>query len=105
MLNPSVTFELVGGVLSDLTRGMPYKTYNLNHATSGKGTIYTDSDNTWGDSANYVEGSSTTAANGQTAGIDAHFGAGADLTFEADLSAVVMYDLIGDRQTETHAHA
>ncbi len=47
---------------------------NLNHATSGTGTIYTDADNTWGDGANYVEGSSTTAANGETAAVDAHFG-------------------------------
>ena len=47
---------------------------NLNHATSGNGTIYTDADNTWGDSANYVEGSGTTLANGQTAAVDAHFG-------------------------------
>jgi hypothetical protein len=56
---------------------MNYATYNLNHATSGQGTIYTDTDNTWGDGANYVEGSSTTAPNGQTAAVDAHFGVGA----------------------------
>ncbi|WP_306591198.1 M4 family metallopeptidase [Geothrix sp. 21YS21S-4] len=50
---------------------------NANHAadtSTTKGTIYTDADNTWGDSANYVEGSSTTAANGQTAAVDAMFG-------------------------------
>ncbi|HLP31789.1 MAG TPA: hypothetical protein VK150_10530, partial [Geothrix sp.] len=63
-----------GFELYDTTRGGGVKTYNLNHATSGTGTLYTDADNTWGDSANYVEGSSTTAANGQTAGVDAHFG-------------------------------
>ncbi len=63
-----------GWEMSDVVRSMPFKTYNLNHATSGTGTIYTDADNTWGDSANYVEGSSTTAANGQTAGVDAHYG-------------------------------
>jgi Zn-dependent metalloprotease len=66
-----------GWELRDVARSMNYATYNLNHATSGQGTIYTDADNTWGDSANYVEGSSTTAANGQTAGADAHFGVGA----------------------------
>jgi len=60
--------------LYDTTRGGGVKTYNLNHATSGTGALYTDPDNTWGDGANYVEGSSTTAANGQTAGVDAHFG-------------------------------
>jgi len=66
-----------GWEMRDVARGMNYATYNLNHATSGTGTIYTDADNTWGDSANYVEGSSTTAANGQTAAADAHFGIGA----------------------------
>jgi len=63
--------------LRDVVSGMNYTTNNLNHATSGTGTVYTDTDNTWGDGANYVEGSSTTAANGQTAGVDAHFGVGA----------------------------
>ncbi|MBL0211222.1 MAG: M4 family metallopeptidase [Holophagaceae bacterium] len=63
-----------GYELYDTTRGAGVRTYNLNHATSGTGTLYTDADNTWGDGANYVEGSSTTAANGQTAGVDAHYG-------------------------------
>jgi Zn-dependent metalloprotease len=67
--NLNATYELY-----DTTRGLGIKTYNLNHATSGTGTLYTDGDNTWGDGANYVEGSSTTADNGQTAGVDAHFG-------------------------------
>jgi Zn-dependent metalloprotease len=66
-----------GWELRDVVSGMNYATYNLNHSTSGTGSIYTDADNTWGDGANYVEGSSTTAANGQTAGVDAHFGVGA----------------------------
>jgi Zn-dependent metalloprotease len=62
--------------LNDLTRSNSTgnRTFNLNHATSGTGTLYTDADNGWGDGANYVEGSSTTAANGQTAAVDAHFG-------------------------------
>ena len=50
---------------------------NMNHATTtstATGTLYTDADNTWGDGANYVEGSSTTAANGQTAAVDAMYG-------------------------------
>lgn len=63
-----------GYELNDLVRSAGNKTYNLNHATSGTGTIYTDADNTWGDGANYVEGSDTTAANGQTAGVDAAYG-------------------------------
>ena len=69
------TNTITGGYeLRDNVRSMPFTTRNLNHATSGTGSIYTDADNTWGDSANYVEGSSTTAANGETAGVDAHFG-------------------------------
>lgn len=62
--------------LKDLTRNTSTgnRTFNLNHATSGTGTLYTDGDNGWGDGANYVEGSSTTAANGQTAAVDAHYG-------------------------------
>lgn len=69
------TNSITGGYeLRDNVRTMPFTTRNLNHSTSGTGSIYTDADNTWGDSANYVEGSSTTAANGETAGVDAHFG-------------------------------
>ena len=67
--------------LKDIFRPMNISTYNLNHATSGTGTLYTDADNTWGDGANYVEGSSTTAANGQTAGVDAHYGIEATYDF------------------------
>jgi len=63
-----------GFELNDIVRSAGTKTYNLNHATSGTGTVYTDADNTWGDGANYVEGSSTTAGNGQTAAVDAHYG-------------------------------
>ncbi len=73
------TNTVTGGYeLRDMTRGTGgnYVT-NANHAattSTAVGTIYTDTDNTWGDSANYVEGSSTTAANGQTAAVDAMFG-------------------------------
>ncbi|MFL5358745.1 M4 family metallopeptidase, partial [Archangium sp.] len=65
-----------GWEMRDVARSMNYATYNLNHGTSGTGTIYTDADNTWGDGANYVSGGSTTAANGQTAAVDAHYGIG-----------------------------
>jgi hypothetical protein len=50
---------------------------NAAHASTSStaaGTVYTDADNTWGDGANYVEGSSTTAANGETAAVDAMYG-------------------------------
>jgi Zn-dependent metalloprotease len=71
-----------GFELRDMTRGNTVvvgstagnAVTNLNHATSGVGTIYADADNTWGDGANYVEGSSTTAANGETAAVDAAYG-------------------------------
>jgi len=67
--------------LSDVAGNMPIKTYNLNHKTTGTGTLYTDADNSWGDGANYVSGGSTTAANGQTAAVDAHFGIQATSAF------------------------
>jgi len=73
------TNSVTGGYeMRDMTRGAAgnYVT-NSNHASTTStavGTIYTDADNTWGDGANYVEGSSTTAANGQTAAVDAMFG-------------------------------
>ncbi|MGW5372379.1 M4 family metallopeptidase, partial [Streptomyces sp. NPDC004009] len=51
--------------LTDGTRG-GHKTYNLNHATSGTGTLFSQSSDTWGD------GTNSTAA---TAGADAAYGA------------------------------
>ncbi|MFF3560065.1 M4 family metallopeptidase [Streptomyces sp. NPDC002574] len=51
--------------LTDNTRG-GHKTYNLNRATSGTGTLFTDADDVWGDG---------TGSNTQTAGADAAYGA------------------------------
>ncbi|MEU1405399.1 M4 family metallopeptidase [Streptomyces sp. NPDC005728] len=51
--------------LYDTTRG-GHKTYNLNRSTSGTGTLFTDSDDVWGDG---------TGSNTQTAGADAAYGA------------------------------
>jgi Zn-dependent metalloprotease len=69
------TNSITGGYELRRGSGSPaYVTYNLNHGTSGTGTVFTDTDNAWGDGQNYVEGSSTTAPNGQTAGVDAHYG-------------------------------
>ncbi|HEY5837039.1 M4 family metallopeptidase [Streptomyces sp.] len=51
--------------MTDNTRG-GHKTYNLNHGTSGTGTLFTDTDDIWGD------GNPATL---QTAGVDAAFGA------------------------------
>ncbi|MFD7918781.1 M4 family metallopeptidase [Streptomyces sp. NPDC059740] len=51
--------------LTDTARGS-HKTYNLNHGTSGTGTLFTDADDVWGDG---------TPTNTQTAAVDAHYGA------------------------------
>ncbi|WP_225830417.1 M4 family metallopeptidase [Streptomyces sp. NK08204] len=51
--------------LTDSTRG-GHKTYNLNHATSGTGTLFSQTSDTWGD------GTNSTAT---TAGADATYGA------------------------------
>ncbi|MDX6248241.1 MAG: hypothetical protein QOF10_1601 [Kribbellaceae bacterium] len=51
--------------MSDPTRG-GNNTTDLNGATSGNGTLFTDPDDTWGTGA---------ASNRQTAGVDAHYGA------------------------------
>ncbi|MFE7774608.1 M4 family metallopeptidase [Streptomyces sp. NPDC057445] len=51
--------------LTDTGRGN-HKTYNLNRGTSGTGTLFTGADDIWGDG---------TAANAETAGADAHYGA------------------------------
>ncbi|MFD7866173.1 M4 family metallopeptidase [Streptomyces sp. NPDC059783] len=51
--------------LTDTTRGN-HKTYNLNHGTSGTGTLFSGSDDVWGDG---------TPSNPETAAADAHYGA------------------------------
>ncbi|NTW85842.1 MAG: M4 family metallopeptidase [Holophagaceae bacterium] len=71
-----------GFELRDMTRGARGTfgnnvVTNANHAATSStaaGTVYASASNTWGDGANYVEGSSTTAANGQTAAVDAMYG-------------------------------
>ncbi|MER5357142.1 M4 family metallopeptidase [Streptomyces sp. NPDC002785] len=51
--------------LTDTGRGN-HKTYNLNHGTSGTGTLFSGSDDVWGDG---------TPQNAETAAADAHYGA------------------------------
>ncbi|MDT0609356.1 M4 family metallopeptidase [Streptomyces lancefieldiae] len=51
--------------LTDTTRGN-HKTYNLNRGTSGTGTLFSGSDDVWGNGS---------ASNAETAGADAHYGA------------------------------
>ena len=71
-----------GYELRDLTRGTGGTfgnnvVTNAAHAATSStaaGTVYTSATNTWGDGANYVENTSTTAPNGQTAAVDAMFG-------------------------------
>ncbi|MER6395040.1 M4 family metallopeptidase [Kitasatospora sp. NPDC059973] len=53
--------------LKDGARGGMYTT-NLNHGTSGTGTLYTKSTDSWGDG---------TVANSESAAVDAHFGVAA----------------------------
>ncbi len=60
--------------LRDTARAMNIATYDMKHASTGNGTLFTDADNTWGDGKNYVKGGPTDNDNGQTAGVDAHFG-------------------------------
>ncbi|GAA4331410.1 M4 family metallopeptidase [Streptomyces venetus] len=51
--------------LTDAARG-GHKTYNLNRGTSGTGTLFSGSDDVWGNGS---------ASNAETAGADAHYGA------------------------------
>ncbi|MCQ8189548.1 M4 family metallopeptidase [Streptomyces rugosispiralis] len=51
--------------LTDSGRGN-HKTYNLNRGTSGTGTLFTDTDDVWGNG---------TTSDAATAGVDAHYGA------------------------------
>ncbi|MFJ8013877.1 M4 family metallopeptidase [Streptomyces sp. NPDC096339] len=57
--------------LNDAARG-GHKTYNLNHGTSGTGSLFTQSTDTWGNGAN---------SNAATAGADAAYGAGVTWDF------------------------
>ncbi|MFD5585635.1 M4 family metallopeptidase [Streptomyces sp. NPDC127063] len=63
----SLTTTLSGSTytLTDGDRG-GHKTYNLNHGTSGTGTLFSQTSNTWGNG---------TTSNAATAGADAHYGA------------------------------
>ncbi|RVU20454.1 peptidase M4 [Streptomyces antnestii] len=51
--------------LNDAARG-GHKTYNLNHGSSGTGTLYSGTDDVWGNGS---------ASNTETAAADAHYGA------------------------------
>ncbi|MES3022429.1 MAG: M4 family metallopeptidase [Pseudomonadota bacterium] len=46
---------------------------NANHTTSA-GSVYTNASNVWGDGKQFIEGGSTTNANGQTAAVNAMWG-------------------------------
>ncbi len=68
-----LTTNYTGGAyqLKDATRGGQYTT-NLKNRTSGSGTLYSNSVNTWGDG---------TVSNGQSAAVDAQYGAAATWDF------------------------
>lgn len=61
------TFQVANGTyyMLDASRGL-METHDLRNATSGKGQIFSDADNIWGNSA---------TSSRQSAGVDAHFGA------------------------------
>ncbi|WP_189133548.1 M4 family metallopeptidase [Wenjunlia tyrosinilytica] len=51
--------------MNDTARGA-HKTYNLNHGSSGTGTLFTDADDVWGNGTN---------SDAASTGVDAHYGA------------------------------
>jgi len=80
---PINTSSTVSGFqMLDTTRGTGGKfggmaITNANHSSANNpdpGSIYTNSSNTWGDGKQYVNGGSTTGANGQTAAVNALWG-------------------------------
>ncbi|WP_369391942.1 M4 family metallopeptidase [Streptomyces sp. CG1] len=64
-VNLSTTQSGSSYTLTDGARG-GHKTYNLDHGTDGTGTLFSQSNDTWGDG---------TTSNAATAGADAHYGA------------------------------
>ncbi|MFI6639598.1 M4 family metallopeptidase [Streptomyces sp. NPDC050504] len=73
-----------GFALTDAGRG-GHSTYDLKHGQSGKGTLFTDDDDKWGDG---------TPANAQTAGVDAAYGAA--LTWDFYKSELQRNGIAGD---------
>ncbi|NWJ41806.1 MAG: M4 family metallopeptidase [Geothrix sp.] len=65
----------LGHELRDVGRGGNV-TLDMNHSwdMALNGDLYEDADDVWGDGQQYLLGGSTTAPNGQTAAVDAHFG-------------------------------
>ncbi|MYW04874.1 M4 family metallopeptidase, partial [Streptomyces sp. SID3343] len=67
--NGSVTIGTKSGLfgyeMTDTARGN-HRTYNMRHATSGQGALFTDPDDHWGNGSQ---------SNDQTAGVDVHYGA------------------------------
>ncbi|MCX4548080.1 MULTISPECIES: M4 family metallopeptidase [unclassified Streptomyces] len=61
--------------LNDAGRG-GHMTYNLNHGSSGKGTLYSNTTDTWGNGL---------ASNSETAAVDAHYGAAETWDFYKDV--------------------
>lgn len=74
---------------------------NANHGTSA-GKLYTNATNVWGDGKQFVEGGSTTGANGQTAAVNAMWGL--QNTYDAHKNVLGWLSMDG-RDTATHVAA
>ncbi|WP_332852905.1 M4 family metallopeptidase [Duganella sp. S19_KUP01_CR8] len=78
---------------------------NANHSSANNpnpGSIYTNSSNTWGDGKQYINGGSTTDANGQTAAVNALWGL--MNTYDANRNALGWHSLDGNN-TSTYIAA
>jgi Zn-dependent metalloprotease len=76
---------------------------NANH-TGSAGEVYTNRTNGWGDGENYIEGGSTTDANGQTAAVNAMWGL--KNTYDTLKNVLGWYSLDGNNTaTYIAAHA
>jgi Zn-dependent metalloprotease len=62
------------GAANPSTGATRNETRNMDRSTSGYGTVYSDSDSSWGDGAALNSASTTTSDNGQTAAVDAAYG-------------------------------
>ncbi|MFC0167092.1 M4 family metallopeptidase [Pseudoduganella danionis] len=99
-INTSVATS--GFQMLDTTRGSGGKyggmaITNANHSSADNpdpGNIYTNSSNSWGDGKQYVNGGSTTSANGQTAAVNALWGL--MNTYDANRNALGWHSLDGN---------
>jgi len=73
-LNTTSRGKGLGYELRDWTRGRTGNAIiDFNNQTAGDGAIFLSSTDTWGDGRNFVPGTPSDSANGQTAGVDAAY--------------------------------